>query len=297
MLAGIVTYNPEMNRLKQNLDSVCRQCEKVVIIENHSDNRPQIIELLSRYKNISLILNDKNMGIAFGMNQIGSMAQSLQEEWFVTLDQDSVCAKDMLKTLLSQAPKDAVILAPVHIPFSMQKQKGKGCNGRITEVPYVISSGNCVRTNYWKAAGGFWNLLFVDQVDHEFCYRAGRMGYKIYQNSGALLYHVVGSPAVKKLFLWNIRSENHSAFRKYYQARNITILRHMYPYEFGTEKKNLITYGVMILLVFLMENDKTAKIRSILKGRNDARRWIKIHKELKVPGNFNMVNGAVKRGL
>ena len=293
MLAGIVTYNPELCRLKQNLDSVCRQCKKVVIIENNSDNRQKIINLLRNYKNVSVILNDKNMGIAFGMNQIGKMAQSLNEKWFVTLDQDSVCAKDMIKELMSTVPKDAVILAPVHI----QRQQRKIHNWRIKKVPYVISSGNCVRTDYWKAAGGFWNTLFVDQVDHEFCYRAGRIGYKIYQNSKAMLYHVVGSPAVKKLFLWNICTDNHSAFRKYYQSRNITILRHIYPYEFGTEKKNFITYGMMIFIVLFVENNKIEKIFSILKGRKDACEWIRSHRELKMPDDFFVEDGFAERRI
>ena len=37
-IAGIVLYNPDLGRLKENIESICKQVDKVILIDNGSDN-------------------------------------------------------------------------------------------------------------------------------------------------------------------------------------------------------------------------------------------------------------------
>ena len=41
-IAGIVLYNPDLGRLKENIESICKQVDKVILIDNGSDNRREI---------------------------------------------------------------------------------------------------------------------------------------------------------------------------------------------------------------------------------------------------------------
>ena len=90
VLAGIVTYNPNMERLKLNLDAICNQVSVVAIIDNGSKNIEKIISLTEGYDNIEVVCNASNRGIAAALNQIGDLAAAKKKEFFITLDQDSV---------------------------------------------------------------------------------------------------------------------------------------------------------------------------------------------------------------
>ena len=64
--AGIVLFNPDIKRLKENIDAVIVQCTHVYLVDNGSGNIDEVLELLKKYKKskISVICNAKNHGIA-----------------------------------------------------------------------------------------------------------------------------------------------------------------------------------------------------------------------------------------
>ena len=69
-IAGIVLYNPDLGRLKENIESICKQVDKVILIDNGSDNIREIEDLIKKYLNCILLKNGENMGIAYALNQI-----------------------------------------------------------------------------------------------------------------------------------------------------------------------------------------------------------------------------------
>ena len=69
-IAGIVLYNPDLGRLKENIESICKQVDKVILIDNGSDNIREIEDLIKEYLNCILLKNGENMGIAYALNQI-----------------------------------------------------------------------------------------------------------------------------------------------------------------------------------------------------------------------------------
>ena len=70
--AGIVSYNPDIKRFKENIDSILSQVDKLIIIENGSKDSEEIIKIIKSYdeNRIKLVVNSKNMGIAKALNQI-----------------------------------------------------------------------------------------------------------------------------------------------------------------------------------------------------------------------------------
>ena len=66
--------------------------------------------------------------------------------------------------------------------------------------------------------------LFIDEVDHDFCYRLVNAGFKIGISKDVVISHKIGETKVKKLLGKKIFIRNHSAFRKYYISRNIIYL-------------------------------------------------------------------------
>lgn len=276
VLVGIVTYNPDINRLKLNLDSIYRQTQAVVIIDNGSENYKDINHLASVYKNINIIRNEKNRGIAAALNQIGDMANKDNYEAFLTLDQDSIVNKNLVKNLYTVLNASDVGMSCPYINRYNDFEASESFN----EVPVAITSGAMVKTEVWRVIGGFWEFLFIDEVDHEFCYQIRLKGFKIIKTNNVAIDHIIGEPFTKNLMGHTFHPTNHSAFRRYYIARNDIIMQHLYPneiYPFTHRYKMLFKIFVSILCC---EKQKTAKIRAILHGIKDAFVWNLYHSEI-----------------
>ena len=93
IVAGIISFNPEIKRLKENICAITNQCDCLYLIDNGSGNINDVIELLNKINDekITLIRNNKNKGIARALNQLCEIALGNGYEWIITLDQDSVC--------------------------------------------------------------------------------------------------------------------------------------------------------------------------------------------------------------
>lgn len=54
---GIVTYNPDIEKLKKNISRIAGQVCKLVIADNGSKNIEDIKRLAAAFENVSVILN------------------------------------------------------------------------------------------------------------------------------------------------------------------------------------------------------------------------------------------------
>lgn len=89
---GIVTYNPDIEKLKKNISRIAGQVCKLVIADNGSKNIEDIKRLAAAFENVSVILNYENFGIARALNQIMKWSSNNGGDWTITLDQDSECS-------------------------------------------------------------------------------------------------------------------------------------------------------------------------------------------------------------
>lgn len=262
--AGIVTFNPDLDRLKENVNAILPQVDKVVIFDNGSINQKSI-EL--EYQNSAIIIkSERNVGIAAALNGLMKKSEELGATWMLSLDQDSVCPQNFCEQIGTYLYKEDNfgVVAPVIV------DRNVGIVGHNPEKEYksvrtCITSGAFTKVEVWQEIGGYDESMFIDSVDFEFCYRVRKAGYKVIQVRDVQLLHELGSSEKKRFLFWELDITGHSAFRKYYIARNNVYypLKHKLWLRFI---RGNIRNIELLATVILYENDKRIKIKKLISG-------------------------------
>lgn len=263
--AGVVTYNPEINLLKKNIEAICKQVPVVVIVDNGSSNFKYIKELIADY-NLVIIRNKNNEGIAKALNKAMEYGKEKKYTYMLSLDQDSLCPDNYCEQMLKfcTTEKNIAVIAPV-IHDRNVGIVGHQPTKKYGVVNTCITSGAITKISVWSEIGGYDNKLFIDSVDFEFCYRVRKKGYKIIQVSTVYLEHCIGDGQIVRFLFWKKRIISHSAFRCFYIAQN----RIYYPRKHG-----LILYVVRgnyrnlkhLFQILIYEKNRRRKIRRFLEG-------------------------------
>lgn len=264
--AGIVLYNPEIDRLKENINAIINQCTHIYLVDNGSDNINNISDLLEEYNDlkITVIYNKKNIGIASALNQLTEAAKKDNFNWILTLDQDSISPLNIIDSFKKYINKNNVgLLCPVICDRNKDKII-KAEEGYI-EIKECITSGSLLNINAWDEIGGFDDSMFIDGVDFDICYRLRQAGYRILCVQSVILLHELGHIEYHRFLFWKVIVKNHSAFRKYYIARNIIYIARKRKSLFLI-LKGILQEIKLIGIVSLYECDKFNKINRIFAG-------------------------------
>lgn len=267
--AGIVTYNPDICKLIKNIKAIKEQVDKVIIVDNNSNNIDDIIQYAH---DCIIICNSENKGIAEALNQIMQYSYEKNVQWCVTLDQDSVCPKEliesarelMLERNVGQIVPQIKDVSTGEVPMLDSKAN----NQEYQVVKKCITSASITNVKIWKCIGGFDKELFIDYVDFDYSVRLRNAGYKIIRMNKVYLEHELGESVYRRLFLKKVRVANHSAFRKYYICRNIVIYIRRY-YKNISVLSEILRICKTILFSILYEEDKKKKVYSCIKGIKD----------------------------
>lgn len=270
LYAGIVSYNPDISRLRENIVAIHDQVPKVVIFDNGSDNVQLIQELVSEFKNIELVMSSRNAGIAAALNRLMEWGLTRNREWMLSLDQDSVCEDNYVKkmTPFLTVESQLGIVAPVIVDRTVGVV-GHNPQSDYAHVNTCITSGAFSNIQAWKAIGKYDESMFIDSVDFEFCYRMRKNGYGVIQVKDVPLLHEIGNSHKRRFLFWKISVTGHSAFRKYYIARNnvyYPLKHHLWLHFIRGNLRNL----GLIMIVLLYEVSKKEKISAICRGWRDA---------------------------
>lgn len=277
ILAGIVLYNPSIDRLIENISAVCSQVDKVVLVDNGSKNLPEISALINNYRNvsISIICNSDNMGIARALNQIFEIAAEEDYEWVLSLDQDSVVQPELIKEYRRYLMKDKANIAMFTCYVQDRNfEYEEKMNLKCTEVDFCITSACLLSIADWKAIGKYDEAYFIDRVDMDMCHRLRVAGKKIVKIPYVGLLHEIGENSNIKHLLWrNVTVFNHSPFRMYYIVRNSIYYAYKHRKTDSFIANYLAGYN-RILVALLYEKNKTQKLISGLKGVIDGHKMI-----------------------
>jgi len=274
IVAGIVTFNPVKERLINNVEAVLTQVENVIIVDNCSENRSDISAvLLSRYcERIVWIQNDKNYGIAYALNLIFERAQKSGYEWVLTLDQDTVIPRGLLKAYQEKFNDRNVAQLACNI-FEHNTNKFIYHNkDRFTEINRCITSGTVTNISAWEKVGGYDEYLFIDYVDYDFSMKLHKLGYTLIRCNEVFIEHELGESKVRKFLFLSVRVSNYSAKRKYYIARNIIIYTKRYC-NIITGLKELLRLMRVGCFLLLYEEGKSEKFHAMVKGIKDGLRF------------------------
>jgi rhamnosyltransferase len=272
--AIIVSYNCD-EKILLGIENIKNQVNHVLIIDNGSKKKS--IEILKKVvsTNVEIIYNIDNMGIAYALNQGIKYAKNNDFEWVVTLDQDSIATKKMIKDMLNVynslnciKKNEVVSIVPRHIEEKTYDEKQIiSTDIEYEEILSDITSGNLLKVSIFDKVGYFDEKLFIDCVDNEFCLRLCKSEYKIIRVNSSILLHNLGDIKIKKLITKKATYTNHSFIRRYYITRNRYYVWSLYGRYFKQWVKNDKRAARKdLIMILLFEKNKLLKFKMIIKG-------------------------------
>lgn len=269
VVAGIVTYNPNMERLEQCINAALGQIRHLVIFDNGSINISNIKELVVKSSEDTIVIeNGKNDGIATALSRIMLFAKANNYKWVLTLDQDSILQEGIVRCYLETANSSEYVNAGMITCLIKDRnfydEKYEKQKAQVISVPYCITSGAFTSVNRYLMTSGYDENFFIDCVDFDICYSLIENGYQIYRVNRIGILHEVGHGEEKR-FLWKkIIVYHEKPERIYYLARNTKWLEKKHK-SYG---KVRMIYKEMALLcrILLYEDNKNSKLKAFIKG-------------------------------
>lgn len=273
-IAGVVVlYRPDAE-VESNIRSYLSELDALYAIDNSEEPDKVFAARLSKLPKVEYVPAGGNKGIAWALNRGAERAAAEGAQFLLTMDQDSKASESMVGKLLEGFDRPGAEETGIVSPFHVRMDTDKPSESKdFVEELVVMTSGNVVRLDAYKAAGGFDENLFIDGVDQDFCLKLRLHGFKVVIAKHVPLYHKLGNETQVKALNRNLRVTHHSAVRRYYITRNRLYLNSIYRKEFPEfcrhERKQNLKEFVKILI---SEKDKILKLKMIAKGRRDFRR-------------------------
>lgn len=287
--AGIVLYNPELELLQKNVDALLEQSIKQIFLyDNNSKNAVEIAKFFRDYDKVEYLCNDENKGIVYALNQLIDYADKKGYDWCLTMDQDSVCATNMIEeyTKYLDYPKVALIC-----PFVLNNGKftltefEKLRLDNVTELkdPIDCITSACLNNvKIVKEVGGYTEKLFIDFVDTDLNCKVLENNYKILRINTTYLVQQMGNAHKVPFFELLQKMTKKDVFRRmkvanvytdqrlYYSARNSRYVRNTYKnHGKRTGIVFMFAYYCYFTLVYPMDRSRIKMWLSIIKGHRD----------------------------
>ncbi len=272
--AGIVLYNPDINRMNENINAIINQVDYVILVDNSSENKSDIEAAIqhSFHSSDKVIIkfSQKNNGIAWALNQIFKIAEAQGVKWVLTLDQDSVCPPEMIEKYIKYFASTDKSKIGILCPTIVDKNAGiiEGDVYKTETVKRCITSGSFTSLAAWKQIRGFDEKMFIDGVDFDFCDRLRMNGYKIIRIGSVCLTHELGKITTHRFLFKTVKVQNHSALRKYYIVRNRFYLSRKEKKPFAVIKSFFFVIKFSATIV-LYEKNRRKKLKAVFKGMCD----------------------------
>lgn len=271
VIAGIVLYNPNIKRLSENIKAICDQVDEVILFDNGSKNKDQILSVINKKSDKCFYIPSKsNKGIAYALNVIATVAKNRKYNWLLTLDQDSIAFPNLVRTYIAFLNKSKLKnigqltcnIKDRNIPESNQNLNN---DNTVEKVPFCITSGTLINLNALYEVGGFDSSFFIDWVDIEISYALRSIGYDTYKINFVGVLHELGHFSQASFFNVKVGIFNHAPIRYFYMARNSVIVSKRFPAE-DKMSKALQRQMKIAVKVLLFEKQKNKKMTAIMKG-------------------------------
>lgn len=273
----VVLYEAEIPLVYLSLSSFDNNIVYILV-----DNTPNRNLNMDAYCHLIYIPLKNNFGIAYAQN-IG-ICEAIKRgcDYIVFFDQDSDVSNEYIHDIVDefvrvqQLEPMIATLGPLIYnadkgsPYKRYKTFVQNC---FQIVPTIISSGSIVPTMLFDKIGLYEADLFIDLVDHEWCWRATNSGYKCCQTQLLKLYHSVGKREIRFLGVpfWEV-----TPIRNYYQYRNFIILLRRKYVPARWKMKNFIRRFAYIFVIPFISKKRRESYKYIFRGIYDGVRSFKI---------------------
>lgn len=274
--AGIVlAFRPDASIL-EHIALLRAQVDHVYVVNNSPDDEESTAVLgLVADKCITVLDQEKNVGVAAGFN--AGMRRALTDgyDFIWIFDQDSTVAPGMLAEL-----KRAFIEWPTHVAIAGPALRAEETGhlydadraGGIGELQTLISSGALFSSEALRTIGLHDERLFIDYVDHDISLRARAAGMVVVKVFDTVLDHRFGASIPARFLGRQVYLSNYSPMRQYYMTRNRVIM--VRRYGLGRWFWEDAAYAIKAWIkVILCERQRGTKIRAALRGFIDGVRF------------------------
>ena len=252
----------------ENIYSYVDQITHLYVIDNSETVNFELVKRIKLHPNITYISNGINQGIAYALNQAAGIAIAEEYHFLLTMDDDTLFPAGGIQKMLDYVNQYGV----KSLGIIAGQSEPRLYNNTEKIVPYTITSGNLLNLAAYKECGHFMDELFIDSVDHEYCFRLKKYGYIVVELNSIHLNHSLGKEKQVKFIGYKlpIYWGSHNPLRIYYKTRNCIFS--MKEYKFLSIKVKYIFFKEIFkdfLKIIFLENKKIIRLPLFIRGLYD----------------------------
>lgn len=273
----LVSYQPREDVLPNVLRSISSQVHKLLIIDNSSDDKLMLEELVGHHSNAEIVFLHSNVGLASAQNAGVEAAKKYNATHVVFFDQDSVLNEGFISGLL-KAERELLLqgekLAAVGPAFYDLQTGGSfpataflgpftkriSTQNQFIKASFIISSGCLVRMSVFDEVGLMRDELFIDYIDVEWCFRAQSLGYLVFICPKTKMAHSIGD---SRLSFFGRTISVHSAMRRYFLIRNCFFIMRKSYIPLGYKCREIVFNILRCIIGVSISKDKVGYLKFI----------------------------------
>lgn len=277
--AIIICFHPDHEKLARLISGVAPVVDEVIVFNNGGLLEMELPSLSGKLRVVAR--GGQNLGVASALNIACEVAREGGCRYAVTFDQDSQPGSAMIPALLAElqywtrnggkaaaiGPQlvdvraDTVRTAPFLwiSRFSCRKVTTEGT----WPVSLLITSGCLLDLDVWNSVARFDDALFIDFVDHNWCWRVAAQGYIVLGTTKVRMVHEL-SDGVKTAGRATLTM--YGPTRRYFQCRNAVYHLFHYPFSVGRARFELRTIAHTVLSAALADTARWPSLWQCLRG-------------------------------
>jgi rhamnosyltransferase len=236
----------------------------VVAIANNGMTESDL-KSIQYYKDIIIIGNGMNVGLAKAMNDAvyALMKNSPEIDSYFLLDQDSKpdysLPNSLRESYFLNCEKNKVACLGPRIHDEKSSLPIVERSVRFKEAQTIATSGTLIPRDKFEEIGSLKEELFIDCIDHEWCFRARSQGMKIVIDNNLIMKHNMGEDGID--WFGSYKPIYRSPIRHYYIVRNsVVMLKTQYiPISWRILEYFKLIRRVVFYVVFSTNRIKTTK--------------------------------------
>ncbi len=244
----ILNYNGKQDTVEclRSLRTVAQPDFKIILIDNGSEEIlcEEPAGIVADDPRVVLIRNEENLGFAGGNNVGIRYALDHGADYILLLNNDTVVSPDFLQELLAAFKPGVGIAGPKILYYDQPEriwsegslinwifyhgrsgkfQKNRSAATELREVDSVTGCALMIRREVIECIGLMDESFFLYGEEDDWCYRAGKAGYRIVVNPRSVIWHKVSQSS----------GGDYNRTIAYYKTRNkILFIRKHLPFKF-----------------------------------------------------------------
>lgn len=265
--AVVVLFHPVLEEITHIKTYVFAVAHTVIMDNSPQNNKKLIVQIIGYQEKYTYINHSENIGLCKAFNEGVARLMEIGCKWACVFDADSSFSSDIFdvyrKAIKKYETGRIAVFAPVHTYDRKQRQVYNGYR----EKNWAMTSGCIINIDIFVDLGGFFEALFVDGLDMDYCYRAREKGYRIVECGAAIVEHCPAKTKKITLFGKPFLYGYDTPERYFMQARGLIWMVYRYKSVWS-----ILMYLYKWLKIIFLFPDKKVYIRAMKNGFRDGRR-------------------------